>query len=174
MSSWARLLEFRGNFCHRDVNLEALHVSMDETTRRVSVNRGEIQGMKPEFSIRRSETGWRIGNADQEGGASKVARNRRKYFREEGVINCQLLQKKSGKIRTETWPLSLTTCNPPMTLTREVSEEFWVNSDYRIWSLNPDYSGFKLNRKQNQRWGVQTTLVWWFCHTWELRNGDSI
>jgi len=57
VSSWARLLEFRGNFCHRDVNLEALHVSMDETTRRVSVNRGEIQGMKPEFSNRRSETG---------------------------------------------------------------------------------------------------------------------
>lgn len=64
----------QGKGLQQTYKLEALHICVDETTKRVCVDREEIRGMKLAFSSIGSETGWRIGDADQEEGADEVAK----------------------------------------------------------------------------------------------------
>lgn len=64
----------QGKGLQQTYKLEALHMCVGETTKRVCVDREEIRGMKLAFSNIGSETGWRTGDADQEEEANEAAK----------------------------------------------------------------------------------------------------
>ena len=110
VSSVSMLPKFREKVCNRHT-LEALHICVDETTKSVRGQRGDSRDETCilQHWVRDRMKNWWFFRPRRRSQWNRKKQKTRKYFREEGVVNCQMLQRSKKKIRAEKWPLSLTT-----------------------------------------------------------------
>ena len=169
----------QGKGLQQTYKLEALHICVDETTKRVCEQRRDPRDETCilQHWVRDRMKNWWCRPVRRSQWSSKKQKTR-KYFREEGVVNCQmLLRSQKGK----GWDVTIKFNNKDMSLSKfwdlVIDREAWratvhgvpkswtwlsdwteLTSDPEKFQRNSewihDWSDFKTNWKQNWRQGA--------------------